>query len=200
MPRDPLLKNEPARNSYGATSSSSGLEAGTGNAQPEETTGWFSSPTKQIIAGGALLLSGGMKVAELIVTSEWSCAFAPYSWRACMTYSERRTESYRTYGPFEPVRGMVMIGWILTYMLQLDYIRMIGRAPTDEDPTVGTRGYLNYCVTKDENHCRVTLQPVRSPWIKPTSSSPYTSCSLYGNFSMYVSAPTCLSHRNSLIH
>ena len=73
---EPLLKNEPARNSYGATSSSSGLEAGTGNPQPdEEATGWFSSSTtKQVVAGSALLLSGGMKVAELIVTSEWSCA------------------------------------------------------------------------------------------------------------------------------
>lgn len=56
-----------------------------------------------------------------------------------MTWSERDTESYRIHGPFEPVRGMVMIGWILAYTLQLDYIRMIGRTPTDEDPTVGTR-------------------------------------------------------------
>lgn len=79
--QDPLLKNEPARSSYGATSSSSGLEAGTGNAEPEETTGWFSPSTKQIIAGSALLLSGGMKIAELIVTSEWSCAFVSGSVR-----------------------------------------------------------------------------------------------------------------------
>jgi len=76
--RDPLLKNEPARNSYGATSSSGGLEAGTANAEPEVTTNWFSPSTKQIIAGSALLLSGGMKVAELIVTSEL-CAFVPGS-------------------------------------------------------------------------------------------------------------------------
>lgn len=76
---DPLLKNEPARSSYGATSSSGGLEAGTGNAYPdEETTGWFSPSTKQIIAGGALLLSGGMKIAELISTGAWSCALSLY--------------------------------------------------------------------------------------------------------------------------
>jgi hypothetical protein len=75
QPRDPLLKDEPAPNSYGATNaSSSGLEAGTANTPPEETTGWFSSSTKKIIAGSALLLSGGMKVAELIITSERSRA------------------------------------------------------------------------------------------------------------------------------
>ena len=68
--RDPLLKNQPAPNSYGGTNSSSGLEAGTANTEPEETVDWFSSSTKQIIAGSAVLLSGGMKVAELIVTSE----------------------------------------------------------------------------------------------------------------------------------
>jgi hypothetical protein len=79
MPRDPLLKNQPARNTYGATSSPSGLEAGTDNTEPEvETTGWFSPLTKQIIAGSALVLSGGMKVAELIVNSEL-CAIAPVS-------------------------------------------------------------------------------------------------------------------------
>jgi hypothetical protein len=32
---------------------------------------------------------------------------------------------------------MVIISWVLTYMLQLDYIYMIGHTPTDEDPTVG---------------------------------------------------------------
>ena len=72
--RSPLLKNEPARNSYGATGSSSGLEAGTANGGPEESTEWFSSSTKQIIAGSAVLLSGGMTVAEFVVTSAL-CAF-----------------------------------------------------------------------------------------------------------------------------
>ena len=67
--RNPLLKNDPARSSYGATGSSSGLEAGTANVEPEESTEWFSPSTKQIIAGSAVLLSGGMKVAEFIVNS-----------------------------------------------------------------------------------------------------------------------------------
>lgn len=134
--RNPLLRNEPAHNSYGATSSSSGLEAGTANRGPEETTDWFSSSTKQIIAGSAVLLSGGMKIAELIVTSAL-CAFVSGA-MAPTNFSERQIDGYHPHGLFEPVRGMVYISWILIYMLQLDYIYMIGHTPTDEDPTVGT--------------------------------------------------------------
>ena len=52
--------------------------------------------------------------------------------------SERQIESYMNHGLFEPVLGMVIISWILIYMLQLDYIYMIGHTPTDEDPTVGS--------------------------------------------------------------
>jgi len=133
--RKGLVESQPAHDSYGATSSSSGLEAGTGNTEPEETTDWFSSSTKQIIAGSALLLSGGMKIAELIVTSEL-CALVPVS-VAPIICPERQIGKYHTQSLFEPVHGMVIISWILTYMLQFDYIYMIGHTPTDEDPTVG---------------------------------------------------------------
>lgn len=84
---------------------------------------------------------------------------------------------------------MVTISWILIYMLQLDYIYMIGHPPTDWAPTVGTLEVyqpLLYYVTKDENSCRVTLRPVRSPCPKFTNLSPYIFCSLYGNSSAYV--------------
>ena len=54
------------------------------------------------------------------------------------TCSERQIESYLNHGLFEPVFGMVIISWILIYMLQLDYIYMIGHTPTEQDPTVRT--------------------------------------------------------------
>ena len=95
-------------------------------------------------------------------------------------------ESYRNHAPFEPVREMVIIGWILTYMLQLDYVYMIGHTPTDEDPAVGTRRCTSCCITKHERRCRVTLPPVRSPRPKSTSLSRYIFFSLYGNSSMCV--------------
>ena len=61
-------------------------------------------------------------------------------------YSERQIESYLNHGLFEPVFGMVIISWILIYMLQLDYIYMIGHTPTEQDPTVRTlKVYHSLC-------------------------------------------------------